>query len=217
MTTLLTKKSLKKRIRPRLRIALQKRGRLNEPSVAFLSSLGIEIAPSGSSLIQQCDNFELDILYLRDDDIPEFVSRGVADFGIVGQNVLMEQDKNVTSLKKLDFGRCRLSIASPAYVTVKTSKDLNGLRIATTYPRILETYLQQENVTATIVEIGGSAEIAPELNLADVICDIVQTGKTLRAHNLREALTILDSQAMLITSARDSAQKRGFINLCSKT
>lgn len=214
---LLQEKPRRRSTSARLKIALQRCGRLNEPSCKFLASLGLVFKPNGSSLVQQCSNFDLDILYLRDDDIPEFVSRGVADFGIVGQNVLLEQEKNVEIKQQLNFGRCRMAIAAPKNSSIKVIKDLRGKRIATTYPRLLKQYLKTKDIVATIVSISGSAEIAPELNLADAICDIVQTGKTLRAHNLREVETILDSQAMLIGSASDSARKRGFLNLCSQT
>lgn len=213
---LLEEKTRRRGTSARLKIALQRRGRLNEPSCKFLASLGLLFKPNGSSLVQRCSNYELDIIYLRDDDIPELVRRGVADFGIVGQNVLLEQEKNVEIKLQLNFGRCRMAIAAPRKSSIKFIKDLRGKRIATTYPRLLNQYLRQRDIAATIVSISGSAEIAPELDLADAICDIVQTGKTLQAHDLREIETILDSQAMLIGSATNSARKRGFLNLCNQ-
>jgi ATP phosphoribosyltransferase len=215
MKTLSTPQTRQTESRPRLRLAVQKKGRLNEPSLGFLASLGIECAPGGTSLVQQCSNYDLDVLFLRDDDIPDFVEKGVADFGIVGYNVLLEMGKNVVTLRRMDFGVCRLVIATPTDSCVRTSKDLQGARIATTYPRLLENYLARKGVSATIVPLSGSVEIAPELDLADAICDIVQTGSTLKAHNLREIETVLDSRAVLITSPDDEARKQAFLALCN--
>jgi ATP phosphoribosyltransferase len=182
----------------RLKIAIQKSGRLNQGSMEYLFGLGLKFAPNGHSLIQSCINEALDILFLRDDDIPQFVSRGVADIGIVGQNVLFETRAETRVVKRLDFARCKLMIAVPKNSGIKTIQDLKGERIATTYPYLLSRFLAEKNIDASIIPIAGSAEIAPEMNLADAVCDIVQTGKTLAAHNLISLITILESQAVLI-------------------
>lgn len=196
----------------RLKIAIQKSGRLNEASIQFLISLGLRFLPNGNSLVQECQNFDLDIIFLRDDDIPEYVGRGVADFGIVGQNVLLEKQVTADVVQKLDFGKCRLVIAVPKKSLVKKPGDLEGERIATTYPGILGTYLKEKGIDAAIIPIAGSVEITPELNLADAICDIVQTGATLKAHNLKSVFTILKSQAVLIESPIVKQAKSMFIN-----
>ncbi|MDR3643222.1 MAG: ATP phosphoribosyltransferase [Candidatus Doudnabacteria bacterium] len=198
----------------RLRIAVQKSGRLNQGSMDFLGSCGLTFAPNGHSLILPCQNFDLDVLYLRDDDIPEYVSRGVADFGIVGQNVLAEKEFELKILKKFDFGKCRLMIAAPADSVIKTPKDLEGERIATSYPKLLTDYLKKEKLEAAIIPISGSVEITPDLNLADAICDIVQTGTTLKAHNLVPLFTILESQAVLIESPINKQAKEKFLLKC---
>jgi ATP phosphoribosyltransferase len=195
----------------RLKIAIQKSGRLNQPSMAFLVSLGLEFLPNGSSLVQECGNFDLDVLFLRDDDIPEFVSRGVADFGIVGQNVLLEERADIELIRNLDFGKCRLAIAAPENSPIKNPQDLEGERIATTYPYLLRRYLKSQKIGAAVIPITGSVEIAPELNLADAICDIVQTGTTLKAHRLIPIATIIESQAVFISSPFQKESKNQFL------
>lgn len=201
----------------KLRIAIQKSGRLNPASMLFLDSLGLTFAPNGSSLTQKCTNFDLSLLLVRDDDIPEFVSRGVADFGIVGKNVLKEGEADVESIMPLSFGICRLAIAVPADSSIKKLEDLEGERIATTYPRLLRKYLKENGINAAIIPITGSAEIAPELNLADAICDIAQTGTTLKAHNLVPIATILESQAVLVASPFEKENKKEFLKLIEKS
>ncbi|MDP9249631.1 MAG: ATP phosphoribosyltransferase [bacterium] len=191
----------------RLKIAIQKKGRLHEASLDFLNSLGLAFTPNGHSLIQKCKNRDIDLVFLRDDDIPEYVSRGIADFAIVGQNVLLEKKIVINVLRELDFAKCSLAIAVPKNSVIKTIKDLEGERIATTYPHLLRNYLGQHNINAAIIPISGSVEITPELNLADAICDIVQTGNTLNAHNLKPLLTILESRAVLITNDVDKNGK----------
>jgi ATP phosphoribosyltransferase len=197
---------------PKLRIAVQKSGRLNEPSMNFLKSLGLSFAPNGKSLIHQCQNYPLEVLYLRDDDIPEYVTSGVADFGIVGQNVLAEKEVGPKIIKKFEFGECKLIIAAPRNSSIKEPKDLEGERIATSYPKLLSGYLKKENLEAAIIPISGSVEITCDLNLADAICDIVQTGQTLKAHNLSALFTLLESQAVLVESPIKKAEKAGFLS-----
>jgi len=184
----------------RLKIAIQKKGRLSEASLAFLNSLGLKFTPNGHYLIQKCENKDIDLILLRDDDIPEYVSQGVADFAIIGQNVLLEKQFNASVIRELDFAKCRVDIAVPEDSPIKTPQDLEGERIATTYPELLKTYLTKNNINSAIIPIQGSVEITPELNLADAICDVVQTGNTLKAHNLKPLVTILESKALLITN-----------------
>lgn len=184
----------------RLKIAIQKKGRLSEASLNFLSSLGLKFTPNGHYLIQKCENKDIDLILLRDDDIPEYVSRGVADFAIIGENVFLEKQFNATVIRELNFAKCRLEIAIPKDSSIKTLSDLEGERIATTYPRLLKEYLKQNGINCAIIPISGSVEIAPELNLADAICDVVQTGNTLKAHALKPLVTILESKALLITN-----------------
>lgn len=199
----------------RLKIAVQKSGRLNQASMDFLVSCGLSFAPNGNSLIRPCENYDLDVLYLRDDDIPEYVSRGVADFGIVGENVLAEKQIKLTILKKFDFGKCKLMIAAPANSEIKELKDLEGERIATSYPKLLANYLKEKKLEAAIIPISGSVEITPDLNLADAICDIVQTGNTLTAHNLVPLFTLLESRAVLIESPIVKEAKAKFLAKCN--
>ncbi len=184
----------------RYKIAIQKSGRLNVASQEYLSKQGLIFAENNRSLVQPCTNAPIDLLHLRDDDIPEYVSRGVADFGIVGENILRETQAQVHVVEKLGFAHCRLVIAVPKNSTIQTVQDLEGERIATSYPHLLSSFLAQNDVSAAIIPISGSVEITPELNLADAICDLVQTGTTLDAHNLKPLFTILESQALLISS-----------------
>ena len=184
----------------RLKIAIQKKGRLSEASLTFLNSLGLRFTPNGHYLIQKCEDREIDLILLRDDDIPEYISRGIADFAIIGENVLLEKQLNANIIRELDFAKCRLCIAVPEDSSIKTPSDLEGERIATTYPKLLKDYLIQNNINCAIIPISGSVEITPELNMADAICDITQTGNTLKAHNLKPLVTILESKALLITN-----------------
>lgn len=145
-----------------------------------------------------CADKPLDILFLRDDDIPEYVERGVADYGIVGENILLEKRTRVAVRKKLGFGKCSLVIAIPTTSSIKTVAQLEGKRIATSYPDITEQFLQIQRIKAEVITIKGSTEIAPNLNLADAICDLTQSGKTLQENNLVPLTTILESEAVLI-------------------
>lgn len=201
----------------RQRIAIQKSGRLHKASMDFLMLRGLSFQPNGKSLIHPCDNFDIDLLYLRDDDIPEYVSRGVADFGIVGENVLAEKGIELPLVKKLGFGECKLVIAAPSDARIREPSDLGGKRIATSYPNLLSAYLTREGISASIVPISGSAEVTPELDLADAICDIVQTGSTLKAHDLVPLFTIMESQAVLVTSPRKTQAKNEFLALVEKS
>jgi ATP phosphoribosyltransferase len=182
-----------------LRIALQKSGRLSDDSVALLRDAGIRLQHGAQRLLRQpAANFPLEIIYLRDDDIPEYVEEGVVDVGIVGENVVLEQRKNIQIVDRLGFGRCRMCIAVPRDMTYQNLRDLEGRRIATTYGNVLRDCLAEAGVQADIHDISGAVEIAPSLGLADAIFDIVSTGSTLLANGLREADTLLRSEAVLV-------------------
>lgn len=181
-----------------LRIAIQKSGRLYEDSVKLLKECGIDLRNVKDRLKTESDNFPLEVFFLRDDDIPQYVEDGVADIGVVGENVLLEKDRKATVIEPLGFGKCRLSIAVPRAMDYNNVRDLQGKRIATSYPLLLTRYLKEHNVQAEIHEISGSVEIAPGIGLADVVADLVSSGSTLFMNGLKEVETILRSQAVLI-------------------
>lgn len=184
----------------KLKIAIQKSGRLNEDSVKLLKECGIDFNSPSGKLKAEASNFPLELLFLRDDDIPQYVADGVADIGIVGENVLIEKQKQVQIKNKLGFGKCRLSIAVDKAFPYKSSEDLKNLRIATSYPVILGQYLKSKNIQAEIHEISGSVEIAPSIGLAEAICDLVSSGSTLLTNGLKETEVILKSEAVLIAN-----------------
>ncbi|MCG3167123.1 MAG: ATP phosphoribosyltransferase [Bacteroidia bacterium] len=196
----------------KLRIAIQKSGRLHEDSIRLLREAGIEFNNGINKLKSEAFNFPLEVLFLRDDDIPQYVEDGVADIGIIGQNVLVEKNKNVKTINALGFGKCRLSIAVPKAKQFNSADDLNGMKIATSYPHILGNYLKENNIKAEIHEISGSVEIAPGIGLADAICDLVSSGSTLFMNGLREAQVIFKSEAVLISGNNLSAEKQEIIN-----
>jgi len=196
----------------RLRIAIQKKGRLNSDSVELLLKCGLKMSLSKNTLFCHVQNLPIDLLFVRDDDIPTLVMDKICDVGIVGENVLLEhkvfQNRNGNSEpycveRKLGFGRCRLSIAIPADKNYSSNQDLNNKQIATSYPHLLEKYLNENNVNADILTLSGSVEIAPRLNMADAICDLVSTGRTLEENNLKEVAEILSSEAVLIKSSSE--------------
>jgi ATP phosphoribosyltransferase len=197
----------------RTRIAIQKRGRLTDPSLDFLYSLGLKFTPNGRNLVTPCESVPIDILHLRDDDIPEYVCRSVVDFGIVGENVLYEKNAHVDVLKRLGFCPCSLVIAVPEDSWIKGLEDLEGERIATSHPRLLARFLRERGINAAIITIKGSVEVTPRLNLADAVCDITQTGSTLREHNLVPLVTVLESQAVLIESLFPKPNRLDFLSL----
>jgi len=196
----------------KLRIAIQKSGRLNEESMKLLKECGIDLGNGINKLKAEADNFPIEVFFLRDDDIPQYVEDNVADIGIVGENVLLEKDKKVKLIKKLGFGKCRLSIAVPKDQNYKGIKSLNGKKIATSYPVILQNFLKKEKVKAEIHEISGSVEIAPGIGLADAICDLVSSGSTLFMNGLKETETILKSEAVLIGNNKLSKTKQEILN-----
>lgn len=183
-----------------LKIAIQKTGRLNEPSKKFLASLGLKFFDDERKLFIFCKNRSVNILKMRDNDIPKYVSRSIVDFGIVGLDVLRESEEKARIAKKLNFCFCKLVIAAPANSSIKNLKDLNGKRIATSYPNILKSFLKRNKVLSKIVFTQGSVELAPYLQAADAICDITETGGTLKQFDLIPIQTVLKSQAVLIES-----------------
>ncbi len=182
-----------------LRIAIQKSGRLYEDSVQLLKECGIELRNVKDRLRTVSENFPIEVFFLRDDDIPEYVEDGVADIGIVGQNVLAEKDRKVQTVEGLGFGKCRLSIAIPKSTAYEGISSLEGKRIATSYPHLVRAFLAKNTVNASIHEISGSVEIAPGIGLSDVIVDLVSSGGTLFMNGLKEAEIILESQAVLVS------------------
>jgi len=193
----------------KLRIAIQKSGRLNDDSIRMLKECGIEFDNGLNKLKASAFNFPLEVLFLRDDDIPEYVEQGVADIGIVGENVLVETGAKVKRIEKLGYGKCRLSIAVPKDVKYSGIKSLQGKRIATTYSKVLQKYLTKNKVKAEIHEISGSVEIATGIGLAEAICDIVSSGSTLFTNGLKEVETVMKSEAVLIGNSKlNAAQLR---------
>lgn len=191
-----------------LKIAVQKSGRLYEDSIKLLKECGIELNNGNKQLKAVAFNFPIEVYFLRDDDIPQYVYDGVADIGIVGENVLLEKNKEIDLIYRLGFGRCRLSIAVPKSMHYTSLEDLKGLKIATTYSTILQEYLSQKNCNAEIHEISGSVEIAPGIGLADAICDLVSSGSTLFTNGLREVEIILQSEAVLAANKNLSEEKK---------
>ena len=186
-----------------LKIAIQKSGRLNEKSVELLKNCGLNFENYKSSLISPVSNFPLEILFLRDDDIPEYVQDGIADLGIVGENVIEETEVEVNYLQRLGFGKCSLKIAVPNNNSIQQLNQLNGKSIATTYPVILGKFLRKEGIQADIRTISGSVEISPGLGLADAICDLVSTGGTLKSNGLVPFADVMSSEAVLICSQKN--------------
>ncbi len=184
-----------------IKIAIQKSGRLNEKSVELLKNCGLNFENYKSSLIANVANFPLEILFLRDDDIPEYVQDGIADVGIVGENVIAETNVSTKTLQKLGFGKCTLKIAVKKDTTYNNLQDLANKTITTSYPNILQNFLNKNNITADIKTISGSVEIGPGLGLSDAIFDIVSTGATLKNNGLVPFIDVLHSEAVLITNS----------------
>lgn len=183
-----------------LKIAIQAKGRLNEESMSLLADAGISAASGSRKLISKAKGFPMEILYLRDDDIPQAVAMGVADIGIVGLNEVAEKGEKVDEVMSLGFGACRISIAVPRETEYSDSSWLNGRRVATSYPHILAKYFADNNISAEIHEIAGSVEIAPTVGMADAIFDIVSSGGTLIQNGLREVEQVFFSEAVLIAT-----------------
>jgi ATP phosphoribosyltransferase len=195
-----------------LKIALQKSGRLHDGSMKLLQECGIDISNGKNQLRVVAGNFPLEVYFFRDDDIPEYVQDAVADIGFVGGNVVKEAGKEVDIIEKLGFSRCRLSLAVPKNGHIRSTSDLEGKKIATSYPNVLSAFLEERNIKATIHEISGSVEIAPKIGLADAICDLVSSGSTLFTNELEEIEPILTSEAILISNRNQSDEKRNILD-----
>lgn len=193
----------------RLRIAVQKKGRLHSKSTELLEHCGLALDGVRDQLLSRCRNFPLDLLLVRDDDIPEYVRDGICQLGIVGENLLHEKifatreasaEPGLRVLRRLDFGYCRLAIAVPKDSGIASKEQLHGMRIATSYPQSLSHWLREQHLEADIVEIGGAVEITPALGVADAVCDLVSTGTTLAANGLHELETLLESRAVVVAN-----------------
>lgn len=195
-----------------LRIAIQKSGRLTDKTVGLLQGIGVEFDNYKRNLMVKTRNFDVELLLLRDDDIPEYVQDGICDLGFVGANERAEKNADVTVLRGLNYGRCRLSIAVPSNSDLKETKDFDGKTIATSYPFITGKYFEDKGVNVKIIEISGAVEITPQLGVADAIADLVSTGGTLRANGLEELITIMESETELIqTNMELSSGKKELI------
>lgn len=195
-----------------IRIAIQAKGRLNEQSVELLKEIGIQAPDSKRKLLSRSAQFPLEILYLRDDDIPHAVQNGIADIGIVGFNEVAEQRAEVQIALKLGFGACRISLALPKNEVYSGPQWFQGRSVATSYPNILADFFQKEGVSAKIVEIKGSVEIAPAVGMADAIFDIVSSGGTLISNGLKEVERVIDSEAVLIVSNTIGAEQQALLD-----
>lgn len=192
----------------KLRIAIQKSGRLKEGSLTLLKESGLSFSNGADQLRTSVNNFPAELLFLRDDDIPQYVEDKVADIGIVGENVFKEKQRNNELIKRLGFAKCRLSLAVPRTEEYIDSGYLNGKNIATSYPNVVREFLQRNKINADIHEISGSVEIAPGIGLADAICDLVSTGSTLASNGLKEVEVIMESEAVVIGSSELDENKR---------
>lgn len=191
-----------------LRIAVQSKGRLFEDTMALLAEADIKLSTSKRTLLTQSTNFPIEVLFLRDDDIPQCVASGVADLGIVGENEFMERKEEAEIISRLGFSKCRLSLAIPKEINYTGTEWFNGKKIATSYPEILQNFLNQNNIKADIHVITGSVEIAPSIKLADCIFDIVSSGSTLISNNLKEVEVVMKSEALLIGNKSLSQEKK---------
>ncbi len=191
-----------------LKTAIQKSGRLSEKSLSLLAECDIRLTQGKRKLISVSDDFPIEVLYLRDDDIPQYVSDGVADIGIVGENEVLEKEKEVTIIKRLGFARCRLSLAIPQDEKYSGLNWFQGKRIATSYPKLLRKFLKNNSIAARIEELSGSVEIAPGIGLADSIFDIVSSGSTLIGNRLREVEIVCQSEAVIIVGPKMNHEKK---------
>lgn len=196
----------------KLKIAIQKNGRLSEKSLELLKSCGIQLSIGDRNLKADSKNFSIEVLFLRDDDIPQYVEQGVADIGILGENEVWEKDKLVNTIKKLGFATCKLSLAIPKDEIYEDLYYFNNKKIATSYPKILSNFFKEKNITVEIEEISGSVEIAPGIGLADAIFDIVSTGSTLLMNGLKEVEIVTYSTAVLISKRNLSNAKQQILD-----
>jgi ATP phosphoribosyltransferase len=195
----------------KLKIAIQKSGRLYEESLQLLKDCGIFVNNGKDQLKVSVDNFPMEIMYLRNSDIPQYLEDGVVDVAIVGENLLIEKGKNITTIQKLGFSKCRVSLAVPKEVETDELSYFQGKKIATSYPNTLKNFLEKEGIVSDIHVISGSVEIAPNIGLADGICDIVSSGSTLFKNGLRETVTLLKSEAVLAQTPQLSAEKEAIL------
>ncbi|WP_417870917.1 ATP phosphoribosyltransferase [Winogradskyella sp.] len=196
----------------KLKIAIQKSGRLNEDSMKILKDVGISIDNGKDQLKASAKNFPLEVFYLRNGDIPQYLKDGVVDVAIIGENVLVEKGQDITVAEKLGFSSCKVSVAIPKGKSYNSIKDLEGKRIATSYPNTVNQFLKDNNVNANLHIINGSVEIAPNIGLADAIVDIVSSGSTLFKNNLKEVEVILKSEAVLAVSPQISSENQAILN-----
>ena len=196
----------------KINLAIQKSGRLNKESISLLEKAGIKFDNFKDQLKVDCQNFPLNIYFLRNSDIPRYLSDGVVDIAIIGQNLIQESELNIDEIMNLNFSRCRVSIAIPLNMKYSGLKDLNNLKIATSYPNTLKKFLSNNNLNCEIHKINGSVEISPNIGLSDAVCDIVSTGNTLYKNNLKEVLTIFDSQAVLCNSNNFDLTKKEILD-----
>jgi ATP phosphoribosyltransferase len=196
-----------------LTLAVQKSGRLSEKTMKLLKDAGITFQNGKSATLKsRALNFPMEVLFFRDDDIPEYVADKVADAGVVGENVCLEKGRDIEIVERLGFAKCRMSIAIPKEKEYNSGNDLNGLKIATSYPVILKQFLERNNINADIHTISGSVEITPGINLADAIFDIVSTGSTLISNGLKEVEKVIDSEAVLISNPDLDKTKRSILD-----
>ncbi len=196
----------------KIRIAIQKSGRLNEESLQLLKDCGVSIDNGKDQLKAISRNFPLEVLYLRNGDIPQYLRDGVVDIAILGENTLIEKGEDLTIVERLGFSKCKVSLAIPKSASYTSVKDLEGKRIATSYPNTVKKYLDSKGVTADLHIINGSVEIAPNIGLADAICDIVSSGSTLFKNNLKEVEQMLTSEAVLTVSPTISEERQVILN-----
>ncbi len=192
----------------KLRIAIQKSGRLNQDSIEILKDCGISIDNGKDQLKAQASNFPMEVMFLRNGDIPQYLRDGVVDIAIIGENVLIEKGEDISIAERLNFSKCKVSLAVPKEATYNSIKDLDGKRIATSYPNTVHQYLADKGIKYEIHQISGSVEIAPNIGLADAICDIVSSGSTLFKNNLKEAEVMLTSEAVLAVSSSISNEAK---------
>ena len=195
-----------------IKIAIQKSGRLNEGSLDLLKNCGVNLNNGKDQLKALSTNFPIEVFFLRNSDIPNYLREGVVDLAIIGENLLIEKDAKLPILEKLDFAKCRVSIAVPRGFKYKKISDLNGIKIATSYPNTIKSFLEKKNINASLHIINGSVEIAPNIGLADAICDLVSSGSTLFKNNLKEIIKINSSEAVLVKSLTANKSKLDIIN-----
>jgi len=196
----------------KLKIALQKSGRLSDKSLELIRECGISLTNGSRKLLSVSSNFPLEVMYLRDDDIPRYVADGVADIGIVGENVVREEQADVRVMEALGFAKCRLSLAIPRTIQYDGLRFFNGKKVATSYPNILKEFFEEQGIDADIHEISGSVEIAPGIGLSDGVFDIVSSGSTLISNGLSEVEEVMNSQAVLIGQNELEAEKQNILS-----